>query len=551
MDGLVYAYAAEITKATEQGDGTLMVYGKATGPDLDLDGQRCDPAWLKGAMPEWFKWGNIREQHGPIAAGIGVELEEKGDDWWVKAHVVDPGTVAKVRAKVLKGFSVGIKNGQILKTAAVPKGIICKGDVVEVSLVDRPSNPTCAINIAKSAGGMGDSLEAVYEGGDVVDLAETDELDGDLRALRDDLDADKAAEADGELETVGDVRKGFIMDLLSGKNDQKRDHGKFAPGPHAPSDTEKRRAERLRARAEQKAHDAQEDKANAEALTDADRARRSGRVQEAGEHLAVAASHARTPGQYRRVRNAQRHTESLMREKGVEGDIVKAWSGEIDELLGAEPEAALDLGEMRSALAVLRDLGDGMIVKRADEAADIDGAWAAISQIADLIISEAGELKNRCPEEIQDIAILIEAVRGLHRFIRNEMHEDGMGSDSTAADFAYAAEGDIFKSAGASGDAIDGATLVAAGEIHKAVTEATAPLMAELATLREVVARVEKMPIPGGPFVMTTAPHAAAAAPQDHAGTSAFWRSRAAQISDPGAQAAYLAKARELEGASS
>jgi hypothetical protein len=45
--GLTYAYAAEIVKSERDADGHLIVYGKATGPDLDLDGQICDPKWLK------------------------------------------------------------------------------------------------------------------------------------------------------------------------------------------------------------------------------------------------------------------------------------------------------------------------------------------------------------------------------------------------------------------------------------------------------------------------------------------------------------------------
>jgi hypothetical protein len=54
-----------------------MVYGKATGPDLDLDQQICDSEWLKTAMPRWAQWGNVREQHGPIAAGVGLETTQR------------------------------------------------------------------------------------------------------------------------------------------------------------------------------------------------------------------------------------------------------------------------------------------------------------------------------------------------------------------------------------------------------------------------------------------------------------------------------------------
>jgi hypothetical protein len=164
---VTHAYMGGITKSEEQEDGTLLVFGKATGPDLDLDEQICDPTWLKSAMPAWMEWGNVREQHSSIAAGVGLELEEVGEDWYVKSHIVDPGTVAKVKAGVLKGYSVGIKNAGVVKDVRARGGLINRGDIVELSLVDRPCNPTARMSIAKSAGLAqdGDSIE-VEDGAD-------------------------------------------------------------------------------------------------------------------------------------------------------------------------------------------------------------------------------------------------------------------------------------------------------------------------------------------------------------------------------------------------
>src|SRR5258708_6472566 len=90
---VTYAYAAEIVKSERDANGDLLVYGKATGPDLDLDGQICDPSWLKSATPEWMTWGNVREMHQPIAAGVGVELEEIGENWWLKSKCIGPRRV--------------------------------------------------------------------------------------------------------------------------------------------------------------------------------------------------------------------------------------------------------------------------------------------------------------------------------------------------------------------------------------------------------------------------------------------------------------------------
>jgi len=138
----------------EADDGSMFVYGLATDPTLDLDQQICDPGWLKSAMPQWFKTGaNVREQHSSIAAGVGIELNADGDKWMLKSEVVDPVTQTKVRKGVLKGYSIGIKQAQVMKSDEAPNGVIVGGNIVEVSLVDRPANPSARIEIAKSVNG--------------------------------------------------------------------------------------------------------------------------------------------------------------------------------------------------------------------------------------------------------------------------------------------------------------------------------------------------------------------------------------------------------------
>jgi hypothetical protein len=145
---------AEIIKFNKNDDGTITVYGKATSDDLDIDQQICDNDWLSKAMPEWFKsGGNIREQHSSIAAGVAQELETKDDGYYVSAHIVDPTSIKKVEAKVLKGFSIGIKGPRVVRDNKAANGRIIDGQIVEVSLVDRPANPTCQLVLAKSVGG--------------------------------------------------------------------------------------------------------------------------------------------------------------------------------------------------------------------------------------------------------------------------------------------------------------------------------------------------------------------------------------------------------------
>ncbi len=153
---VTYAYAADIVKSERDPEtGDLMVYGKATGTDLDLDGQRCDSTWLKAAMPAWMEWGNVREQHSMIAAGVGVELTETGNadsDWMLLSRCVDPGTAKKIEAGVLKGYSISVRDARVIKSVAAPNGVINDGKIVEISYVDRPCLPTAKTSIVKSAG---------------------------------------------------------------------------------------------------------------------------------------------------------------------------------------------------------------------------------------------------------------------------------------------------------------------------------------------------------------------------------------------------------------
>jgi len=149
-----------IEKADRQPDGTLMVYGKATDDSVDIDQQICDAAWLDRAMPAWFKsGGNIREQHSSIAAGVAKEYEAKADGHYIMAHVVDPVSVKKVDAGVLRGFSIGIKSPRVVRDTKAANGRIVDGQIVEVSLVDRPANPNCQLVLAKSVDGQSSLIQ--------------------------------------------------------------------------------------------------------------------------------------------------------------------------------------------------------------------------------------------------------------------------------------------------------------------------------------------------------------------------------------------------------
>jgi len=149
-DRTAHAYA-EITKADRNADGTLTVYGKATDDSIDIDQQICDDTWLKRAMPDWMlSGGNVREQHSNIAAGVATDYELKDDGHYITALVVDPVSVKKVETGVLKGFSIGIRSPRVIRDDKAAGGRIIDGQIVEVSLVDRPANPNAKLMLAKA-----------------------------------------------------------------------------------------------------------------------------------------------------------------------------------------------------------------------------------------------------------------------------------------------------------------------------------------------------------------------------------------------------------------
>ena len=186
---------ARIVNKERQSDGTLVVTGIATDDTLDVDQQICDPEWLERAMPEWFKFGNIREQHSNIAAGVATKYEINGSQHIVTAHVVDPNSVMKVESGVLKGFSIGIRDPRISKDKSAPGGRIVDGEIVEVSLVDRPANPSCMLELAKTSGGVIRQVETLIEKEALMERCKMCKESHDSEAMKDAMCKECAAKA--------------------------------------------------------------------------------------------------------------------------------------------------------------------------------------------------------------------------------------------------------------------------------------------------------------------------------------------------------------------
>lgn len=414
MSNLTYAWAP-ITKSEKQDDGTLLVYGPAASSALDRDQQRLDAAWLDQAMPRWLAdGGGVREQHDPKrAVGVGVGLS-KGDDGahLLTARIVDPVAVKKIEYGVLKGFSVGIKNPRIeMGKTDAPNGLVTAGDVIEVSVVDRPANGECLFELAK-ADAAGELV--LVEDPHVVEKTETFGL---LPELFDRLAAPVkdalAALAAGGAQVAAELGKAdgpepvpVVVNVIikAADPDLAKDY----------SAAEKREA--------LKNGQAMENDKGEPAYTIKSKADLRKAIKAVGRG---GADHD----------DIRKHVITRAKALNLEAMVPKNWN----------PDGSLkDADVAKSVLADLEKLGltTALLTKADDdsdgeaEQPDIDGATAAIAAIAALIISEAESLAKGNLNEACDIALLLQAVEALKWFSCREAAEDNDGADMALADEA-------------------------------------------------------------------------------------------------------------------
>jgi hypothetical protein len=109
-------------------------------------------------MKAWFNSGaNVRLSHNamrPIGKGITCETDNTGATY-VRSVIIDKQAKKLVRAGVLRAYSVGINSPRIERdvTGKALGGIITGGVITELTLCDRPSNPSCGVRIVKAASG--------------------------------------------------------------------------------------------------------------------------------------------------------------------------------------------------------------------------------------------------------------------------------------------------------------------------------------------------------------------------------------------------------------
>ena len=150
-----------IEKVEALDDGTLKVSGVASSETEDAAGETVMADAMKAAIPDYMKFGAVREMHQPIAAGtaLAIDVDDAGVTHF-EAHVVDAGSVQKVNTGVLKGFSIG---GKVTSRDPLNKKAITGLKLTEISLVDVPCNPDATFSLVKfeteEAGMDGEKIE--------------------------------------------------------------------------------------------------------------------------------------------------------------------------------------------------------------------------------------------------------------------------------------------------------------------------------------------------------------------------------------------------------
>ena len=130
-----------------------MVWGRATDETVDSEFDVIDYGATKAAVAEWTQWRNIREMHQPSAVGVAVEitLDDAAKALDLGVRVVDDEAWRKVKEGVYKGFSVAGLVFDVVMTKLDGQDIrrITRYALTEISLVDRPANPSARFSMLK------------------------------------------------------------------------------------------------------------------------------------------------------------------------------------------------------------------------------------------------------------------------------------------------------------------------------------------------------------------------------------------------------------------
>lgn len=137
-------------------DEERMVYGYASTPDLDSQGEVVELNAIKSALPNYMKFPTIREMHTTNAVGRtkSAVVDDKG--LFIGAKIVDDNAWKKVKEGVFNGFSIGGRAIQMVGN------VIKELRLTEISLVDVPANKSAVITLFKNDSGL-NTTEQTYK----------------------------------------------------------------------------------------------------------------------------------------------------------------------------------------------------------------------------------------------------------------------------------------------------------------------------------------------------------------------------------------------------
>ena len=520
-------------------DGFMYVKGLATDDTLDLDQQICDPKWLKSAMPAWMEIGNIREMHGSKAVGKATEMEQTGTGFVVTAKVVDPQAAMMVEEGIYTGFSIGIKGARVVKDDKAPGGRIVDGSIVEISLVDRPANSSCSIEIAKSVDGALVKGSAVSE----VEKAESPTLNAEAVMTEEPgvrtevLDRDspffcRACSGTGKKSNVEGNTQETDCDVCAGTGEQPEGRSEFA---------EPERVSTPEALDNRDMKEADADLAKKD-YTDAERAD----MADAGQAMAGGGFPIKTLkdlrnaiqsiGRAKDPAAAKAHIKARAEALGREDLIPDNWKGADAELVKADDmkHDAADLAAIRLGLinCIKAEL-DEMVAGDENEVCDVKELLTTLEWFLCWWTDEASENETDAPFT-------------------------GWDDDNTGDTMAYVGLGvsaDLIKNASA-----ETATPEVKSELRNEIVKALgleevmtakaelSEAKEEIALLKAALDEVKSMAAPGGPALRATREQTSkSAATLAREVEAQRFRNLAAQITDPALRNQYLDTARALE----
>jgi len=520
-------------------DGFMYVKGLASDDTLDLDQQICDPEWLKSALPDWFALGNIREMHQSKAIGKATEMEQTGSGFVVTAKIVDEQAAKMVEEGIYTGFSIGIKNARVIKDNKAPGGRICSGSVVELSLVDRPANPSCSIEIAKSVDGVLVKGSAVTE----IEKAESPALNAEAVMTeepgvrtevlnRDEPFVCSACSGTGKKTNVEGNTQETDCDVCGGTGHQPEGRSEFA---------EPERVSTPVALDNRDMKDAEPDLAKKD-YSDAERAD----MAEAGQALPGGGfpiksvkdlrNAIQSIGRAKDPAQAKAHIKTRAKALGREDLIPDNWKGADAELVKADDmkHDAADLAAIRNGLiATIKAELDEMVAGDENEICDVRELLTTLELFLCWWTDEASENETEAPftgwdEEKEGDTMAYIGLGVSADLIKNA------SAETATPEVKDELRSEIVKALGLE------EVMTAKAELSKATEE--------IELLKAALDEVKSMAAPGGPALRATREQTSkSAAVLAREVEAQRYRALAAQITDPALRNQYLDTARALE----